>query len=166
MPWNDQHRIEENSKLWLGALDASAFLPTNDSDKVDMDKLKERRNFDILNSEQITLNPNLTDYRSNECRNLTYPDKLPTVSVVIVIHNEAWLTMVRTIASIIDRSPLDLLKEIILVDDASTWSYLKRPLDDYVETLPISVKIIRNTKREGLIRARLIGAQSATVKIN
>ena len=58
-------------------------------------------------------------YCLRRCKNKLYPDNLPRTSVVIVFHNEAWSTLLRTVHSVIDRSPHTLLEEIVLVDDAS-----------------------------------------------
>jgi len=56
----------------------------------------------------------------NSCRMVSYSENLPDASVVITFYNEAWRTLLRTIHSIIDKSPPKLLREIILIDDGST----------------------------------------------
>lgn len=128
-----------------------------------MDQLLREHNYNLLASDMISLHRSLTDARSDECKRLFYPRKLPSTSVIIIFHNEGWTTLLRTVWSIVNQSPKELIKEIILVDDFSTWSFLKRPLEDYVQLIPVKVRVIRTTSREGLIRARLIGAKYATV---
>lgn len=79
--------------------------------------------------------------------------------------NEHFSTLLRTAYSVLNRSPADLIAEIILVDDASTKEFLKGRLDHYVaEHLP-KVKIVRLPERSGLIIARLAGAKIATGEV-
>lgn len=128
-----------------------------------MEQLIKEENYNLLASNMMSLHRSLPDSRPEECKNLSYPEKLPNTSVIIIFHNEAWSTILRTLWSVFDQSPPELINEIILVDDVSTRPALKRPLDDYIERFPIRIKLIRTSKREGLIRARLIGAQHAKV---
>ncbi|KAI5749508.1 hypothetical protein M8J76_007909 [Diaphorina citri] len=121
--------------------------------------------FNILASDKISLNRSLPDARLDKCKKKSYPTFLPTTSIVIVFHNEAWSTLLRTVWSVINRSPRTLLKEIILVDDASERDYLGKKLEDYVETLPVKTLVFRTGKRSGLIRARLIGAKHVTANV-
>ncbi|KAF2975476.1 hypothetical protein EK904_012262 [Melospiza melodia maxima] len=95
------------------------------------------------------------------CKTKVYADNLPTTSVVIVFHNEAWSTLLRTVHSVINRSPRHMLEEIVLVDDASERDFLKRPLESYVKKLKVPVHVIRMEQRSGLIRARLKGAAAS-----
>lgn len=55
------------------------------------------------------------------CLSLKYSTKLPSASVVIIFHNEAWSTLLRTVHTVLARSPPEYLKEIILVDDHSNY---------------------------------------------
>lgn len=162
-PWTEPNRSKNKGDAWPQGENGQAFVPSNEEDKATMNQLQDEHKYNIFASERMSLHRSLPDYRFNECRKLSYPEKLPTVSVIIVIHNEAWSALLRTVWSVIDRSPRELVHEIILVDDASTWPALKRPLDDYVELLPANIRIIRTAQREGLIRARLIGARNSTV---
>ncbi|XP_034097987.1 polypeptide N-acetylgalactosaminyltransferase 5 isoform X2 [Drosophila sulfurigaster albostrigata] len=128
------------------------------------EKFKENQ-FNLLASDMISLNRSLTDVRHDNCRHKHYPSKLPTTSIVIVFHNEAWTTLLRTVWSVINRSPRSLLKEIILVDDASERDFLGKQLEDYVAQLPVRTFVLRTEKRSGLIRARLLGAEHVTGEV-
>uniref|UniRef100_A0A8C3H6T6 Polypeptide N-acetylgalactosaminyltransferase n=2 Tax=Durocryptodira TaxID=1579337 RepID=A0A8C3H6T6_CHRPI len=132
--------------------------------KEDQEKMKEMfkiNQFNLMASEMIALNRSLPDVRLEGCKTKVYPDNLPTTSVVIVFHNEAWSTLLRTVHSVINRSPRHLLEEIVLVDDASERDFLKRPLENYVKKLKVPVYVIRMEQRSGLIRARLKGAAAS-----
>lgn len=56
----------------------------------------------------------------SRCRNLSFPDSLPEVSIVFIFVNEALSVLLRSIHSAMERTPSHLLKEIILVDDNSS----------------------------------------------
>ncbi|XP_073325824.1 polypeptide N-acetylgalactosaminyltransferase 6-like [Pagrus major] len=133
---------------------------------------KERKEFDqgfIKNqfnqfaSDRVSLHRLLgKDTRHPDCleqKFLRCPG-LPTTSVIIVFHNEAWSTLLRTVYSVLHTAPAALLTEVLLVDDASTDVHLKTHLDNYVQQLNI-VRVLRQRERKGLITARLLGAQAA-----
>lgn len=72
-------------------------------------------------SDVISIHRSLPDPRDEWCKAPgRFLKDLPATSVIICFHNEAWSTLLRTVHSVMDRSPRHLLKEIILVDDAST----------------------------------------------
>ena len=118
--------------------------------------------FNLVVSDKISLDRKLDDVRSEDCQALQYsPPSLPTTSVVIVFHNEAWSTLLRTVHSALNTSPAGLIKEFILVDDASERSYLKLPLEEELRQLSVPARVIHSSGRVGLIQARLVGARQA-----
>lgn len=120
----------------------------------------------IVSSDRVPYNRSLPDFRHPKCLSISYPTLLPSTSVIMVVHNEAWSILMRAIWSVLIRTPDELLEELIIVDDLSDKSHLKEHLEEYMAThLPAKVKLIRTTKREGLIRARLIGSEAAKVRI-
>ena len=129
---------------------------------------------------------------------------------MIIFHNEAYTVLLRTITSVINRTPQKLLHEIVLVDDYSyhsegreggrgeggrrrmglliytiTLQSLLHVVDTYVKCHAHSlntvedlhkkledwiapnskIKLVRHSKREGLIRARVTGANAATGEV-
>lgn len=79
---------------------------------------------------------------------------IKTMSVVMAAHNEHQY-MKRTLASIYERTPPEILKEIIVVDDASSPP-LAASMADYPE-----VKVIRHEQRKGLIKSKTEGGNIA-----
>ncbi|XP_064140284.1 polypeptide N-acetylgalactosaminyltransferase 6 isoform X2 [Loxodonta africana] len=123
--------------------------------------------FNAFASDRISLQRALgPDTRPPECLDQKFRrcPQLPTTSVIIVFHNEAWSTLLRTVYSVLHTAPAIFLKEIILVDDASTEEYLKEQLDQYVKQLQI-VRVVRQQERKGLITARLLGASVAQAEV-
>ena len=88
-------------------------------------------------------------------------------SVVFVFYNEALCALLRSVHSVLNRTPPHLLKEIILVDDWSnktTHPWLGDRLARHLRTLP-KVKLVRLPKRGGLMTARTRGAEAASGKV-
>ncbi|EDV26244.1 uncharacterized protein TRIADDRAFT_22839 [Trichoplax adhaerens] len=132
--------------------------------KEESDRLFSRNRFNQWASDRISLHRTLPDQRPAACRKQLFPTNLPPASLVIVFHNEAWSTLLRTVHSVLDRSDPRLMREIILVDDCSEikgHEELQAPLEKYIQKLKI-VKLVRNKKRQGLIRARLRGYKEVT----
>ncbi|XP_066571854.1 polypeptide N-acetylgalactosaminyltransferase 12 [Amia ocellicauda] len=147
-------------------LDASALGEWGAAVKLDLEGEEKRKEeesikkhqINIYLSEKISLHRRLPERWNPLCKDLKYDYlSMPTTSVVIAFYNEAWSTLLRTVHSVLETSPDILLKEIILVDDYSDREHLKGPLEAYISNLR-KVRLIRARKREGLVRARLLGA--------
>lgn len=112
-------------------------------------------------SARLPLHRALPEVRHPLCLQQHPEESLPTASVILCFHDEAWSTLLRTVHSILDTAPRAFLKEIILVDDLSQQGQLKSALSEYVARLE-GVKLLRSNKRLGAIRARMLGATRAT----
>ncbi|NWU74751.1 GLT15 acetylgalactosaminyltransferase, partial [Onychorhynchus coronatus] len=121
----------------------------------------ETHGFNEVLSERIALRRDLPEVRHPLCLQQKYDSSLPTASVIICFHDEAWSTLLRTVHSIMDTAPKASLKDIILVDDLSQQGPLKSALSEYISKLD-GVKLIRSNKRLGVIRGRMLGAARAT----
>lgn len=107
-------------------------------------------------------------------------------SVIIIFHNEPFSTLMRSVHSVLDRTPPHLLKEVILYDDGSdaaarqayaaagasgqdpkkaadeAAAAARADLDAYLALLPEKVRLVRNPIRKGIVAARLAAAEAAS----
>ncbi|KAL8620106.1 hypothetical protein ACOMHN_065226 [Nucella lapillus] len=155
----------KNNPMALGEGGVAVAVPEHM--KQNVTAVLEKYHINVLASDVIPLNRKVPDSRFAGCALKTYPKDLPSASILIPFHNE-WLSiLLRTIYSVINRTPRRLLWEILLVDDASTMEPLKGQLDAYIASqFPIGlVRVIRLKERVGLIRGRMVGVRGATGEV-
>ncbi|XP_007935382.1 probable polypeptide N-acetylgalactosaminyltransferase 8 [Orycteropus afer afer] len=131
--------------------------------------LFQKFGYNVYLSNQLPLNRTILDTRDSRCLQKTYSSQLPSLSVILIFMNEALSVIERAITSIINRTPSQVLKEIILVDDFSSNGELKTPLNKkikfYNQKYPGLLKIIRHNKRRGLAQSRNTGWEAATADV-
>lgn len=99
------------------------------------------------------------------CQNKKYLKHLPSASVIIVFIDEYPSVLIRTLYSVVNRSPEHLIHEIIFVDDGSVNENVGKEFEeDALRKFP-KLKFIRRPQRDGLIAARITGAKAATGEV-
>ncbi|ESO85850.1 hypothetical protein LOTGIDRAFT_64054, partial [Lottia gigantea] len=120
----------------------------------------------VPKSHETPVSRRIPDTRPYECRKISYTNPtLPSVSVIIPLHDEPWSTLLRTLHSILERTSDEYLEEIILVDDQSNLEFLKRNLTIYVRELSPKIQIIRSDYRLGTMKCRMYGAAQAKGRV-
>ncbi|KAM7355556.1 polypeptide N-acetylgalactosaminyltransferase 8-like [Cochliomyia hominivorax] len=151
-----------NSTYNLNLIEHKNFKNTNNNKNNNYNykrKSSQLTGFNIELSESLPLQRLIPDTRHKSCKTQFYPAHLPSCSIIIIYHNEQATVLLRTLYSLINKTPPELLKEIILVDD---FSEPNTELEQHLERqFPDLVKLIHLAQREGLIMARLKGARKA-----
>ncbi|XP_050989194.1 polypeptide N-acetylgalactosaminyltransferase 16 [Labeo rohita] len=150
-------KLEQQAQL-LGQFDEKAFLSSKQL-KAGEDPYREHA-FNLQESDRLGSERAIRDTRHYRCASMTFDPDLPPTSIIITFHNEARSTLLRTIKSVLMRSPPHLIQEIILVDDFSS-----DPEDCRLLSQIPKVRCLRNERREGLIRSRVRGASAASASI-
>nr|XP_061792813.1 probable polypeptide N-acetylgalactosaminyltransferase 8 [Nerophis lumbriciformis] len=138
----------------------------SEEEQREAENLFAKYGYNAFLSDRLPLNREIPDTRDARCSKKKYPANLPSLSVVLIYLDEALSIIKRAIRSIIDKTPGDLLREIILVDDHSSNEDLKEMLDDYIRVIhkerPGLLKRVVHKEQLGLTRARLSGWEVAT----
>lgn len=90
---------------------------------------------------------------------------MPDVTVIVTVQNEQDLMLSLTVHSILARTPPELLKEIIIVDDNGVPPEVRGDKVNETELVELAalpkVTILQNEQREGCARSRMVGAKAA-----
>ncbi|XP_044049368.1 probable polypeptide N-acetylgalactosaminyltransferase 8 isoform X2 [Siniperca chuatsi] len=126
--------------------------------------------YNVFLSDRLPLDRVLPDTRDPRCAKKSYPKDLPSLGVVLIYLNEALSIIKRALRSIIDRTPKNLLKEIIMVDDHSSNEDLMGDLDMYVKSLEqqnpsLRITRVKHNEQKGLAYARASGWRAATADV-
>lgn len=110
-----------------GEMGAGVDLPNNLSIEIQklVDEGFKKNGFNQYISDLISFQRTVPDLRDESCKRISSAN-LPATSVVIIFHNEAFSTLVRSVHSVLDRSPEHLITEVLLVDDASDMGEIKK----------------------------------------
>lgn len=162
--WHDYNFIDyEAKRVGLGEQGKAVNQVDPEEEELNQ-RLFDENGYNGLVSDKISVNRSIVDLRHKNCKKLRYLKELPTVSVIIPFYNDHFSVLLRTVHSIINRSPEKVLREIILINDRSTKEFLYDPLKAYIAENFSSgiVKLFEMPVRSGLIWARLAGARAAT----
>ncbi|RVE57690.1 hypothetical protein OJAV_G00218670 [Oryzias javanicus] len=107
----------EQSQL-LGGFDEKAYLSAKQLRAGD-DPYREHA-FNLQESDRLGGERAVRDTRHYRCATLSYDADLPSTTVIITFHNEARSTLLRTVKSVLMRSPPSLIQEVLLIDDFSS----------------------------------------------
>ncbi|XP_023346877.1 polypeptide N-acetylgalactosaminyltransferase 1 [Eurytemora carolleeae] len=155
--------LQDFAKQVEGAGEGGEPVHLSGVEKQQGEEILKKEAFNLVASDKIIYTRSVPDTRDRRCQAVHYDANLPTASIVIIFTNEAWSPLIRTIYSVLNRSPAEFIHEIILVDDFSDKKHLGSKLERFIRKyFPSKVKLLRLKERQGLIRARLTGARAAT----
>jgi hypothetical protein len=131
--WNDYKFLAyEDIRTGLGERGQPVIL--TDPEEIELNqKSIERTGFSVLVSDKISVNRTIPKFVHPDCLYKKYFADLPKTSVIIIFYNEVLSVLLRTVHSVYNRTPKELLHEIILVNDDSTEEELGGKLKDYLD---------------------------------
>ena len=91
--------VDQGGRELPGEMGKAVDIP--EDKKEEADKTYSVNQLNLVASNMISLNRSLADARHVDCLEDQYPVLLPPTSVIIIFHNEAWSTLLRSVHSVI-----------------------------------------------------------------
>lgn len=131
------------------------------------EKMFRQYGFNLKASNELPLARSQPDIRSPQCKAVTYPrpTQMPQASVIIIFYNEAMSTLLRNVIGVLNRTPPDMLGELLLVDDNSSLPQLELLQGHLDRITPVAarekIRLVRRKVHNGIVGARNRGAKEA-----
>jgi len=130
-----------------------------------------RYGFNLNKSNHLPLLRTVPDLRNEACKARQWPAnaEMPKASVIIIFYDEPLSTLLRNVVGVLNRSPPQLLGEVLLIDDHSVLKELEH-LPEHLARLnaslpPGKVRLVRRETHDGIVGARNRGAKEALYPI-
>lgn len=105
----------------------------------------------------------IPDPRPPSCKSITRAIDGRKVSIIIDFFDYEFYDLKTTMGSVWERTPKELIQEVIMVDDGSTLNYIR---DESVQlSKSMNIKLLRNERRQGPTKSRLRALEEATADI-
>ncbi|GMR44526.1 hypothetical protein PMAYCL1PPCAC_14721, partial [Pristionchus mayeri] len=115
-------------------------------------------------SDKIGERRRIPDTRHKNCP-ATFESNLPKASIILCFFNESPTVLLRMISSILTRTPLSTIEEILIIDDSSEMKAAgdaaRKAIEEREEWRRAKISLHKTPKNEGLIRAKIFGAKMA-----
>eukprot|EP00439_Symbiodinium_sp_Y106_P017598 s2244_g2.t1 len=154
-PWAQGFHFSKGGASLRGSGEATTRLPSLEVSGIRETELPEEATF----TGTYPPFPTPREVRHPSCQREFALSELPRASLVIPYLNETWVQIKATVGSLLAHSPLELVDQILFIDDGNSpeWQH-----HDELRALHPKIRVHRNEVRQGLIRAKVIGAAMIT----
>ncbi|CAJ0941573.1 unnamed protein product, partial [Mesorhabditis belari] len=131
-------------------------------EQIEHDTIYKKYQFNGWLSDRIGHRRKIPDSRHSLCSS-AFASDLPKASIIVCFYNESPSVLIRMVNSLLDRTPIELIQEILLIDDGSEWAEAYNEALEYKASHPLwnGVKFLKTPQNLGLIRAKVYGARKA-----
>ncbi|KAI5643644.1 glycosyl transferase family 2 domain-containing protein [Phthorimaea operculella] len=99
--------LADEARIVPGLGEGGVAVELTGRDKILGEESEKKLAINVYLSDRIAYNRSLNDHRNPACQRVVYDAELPSVSVIIIFHNEPYSVVIRTIWSVINSARRD-----------------------------------------------------------
>ncbi|KAJ2939355.1 hypothetical protein O0L34_g13449 [Tuta absoluta] len=99
--------LADEARIIPGLGEGGVAAKLTGKDEILGEESEKKLAINVYLSDRVAYNRSLTDHRNPACQRVVYDAELPSVSVIIIFHNEPYSVVIRTIWSVINSARRD-----------------------------------------------------------